>query len=781
MRYFLVVYCLGCFLGQSLAQGNNLAIGQWRTHLPYQAGPFVTQSPEHIYFSTEESILIIDKSEQSIDFLDKVDGLSSTGIKILHYHEPSRVLIVVYENSAIDLVYDDGQISTLNQIPNFTNFVGEKTIAEVYMDSDSTVLLAANYGLSRFNLNREEFIWTTFTGVPVNNVTIWQGRYFLASDEGIYQLPQSSNSPEDFSSWDLLDQEDGFPSLYSSTALGVFGDQLYANLDNELYAYNGDQLNLLESVPANSDVAYLLPRGDYLMIGYQCQGGCEGSVRYLSADGQVRPIASSCVGIPTSVEIDQQGRVWFGDLFRNYRVLSSITSTNCDYLNFNSPYSTENKEIAIYDNEVWLASGGISPNFTYRFIDHGVASLIDGRWSIYNRNNNDVFKGPDLSTTDDDLFDFITLAIHPGNGKVYAGSFFEGLVEIDGDQFTYYNDANSSLGNAVGDAKRTRISGLAFDEDNNLWVSNHTAEFPLSVFTQDGIWKKFKPSCNVGDIHQIDVDGSGFKWMVSNSSSIGVLVFDEGDFDNPADDRCRIFTSNNSELPTNQTNCLVADLDGDIWVGTSEGIIIFECGNSAFEEGCRGTSRIFNEGGFNEALLNTEDIQTIAVDGANRKWVGTRNGVFVLSSDGEEEIAHFTSNNSPLLNDNIIDIAVNDQNGEVFIGTDDGIISYRSDATEGGRVHSNTVQVFPNPVRPDYQGPIAINGLARDANVKITDISGRLVFETTANGGQAIWEGNDYTGRRVATGVYLVFSADNPRTAGFNQPSSAVAKIIFIR
>lgn len=781
MRYFLITCCLFIFGNYTFAQNTNLAIGQWRTHLPYQAGPFVTQSPENIYFSTEESILIIGKSEQSIDFLDKVDGLSSTGIKMLQYHEPTRILIVIYENSAIDLVYEDGQISTLNQIPNFTNFVGEKTILEVHIDSDSTILLAANFGLSRFNLNREEFIWTTFTGVSVNNVTTWRDQFFLATDEGIYRLPQSSRSPEDFSGWDLLDQEEGFPSLYSSKALGVFEDRLYTNLDQTLYAYDGDQLESLEEAPADSELAYLLPRGDYLMIGYQCQNGCQGSVRYLSSDGQVRPIPSSCIGIPTSIEIDEQGQVWFGDLFRNFRVLRSLTSTDCDFLNFNSPFSSENREMAIYNNEVWLASGGITENFTYRFLDHGVASLIDGQWSIYNRNNNDVFKGPDLNTTDDDLFDFITIAINPANGKVYAGSFFEGLVEIDGDQFTYYNDANSSLGNAVGDAKRTRVSGLAFDEDNNLWISNHTASSPLSVFTRDGIWKSFRPSCNIGEIHQIDVDGSGFKWMVSNSSNVGVIVFDEGDFDNPADDQCRIFTSNNSELPTNSTNCLVADLEGDIWVGTSEGIIIFECGNSAFEDPCRGTSRIFNEGGFNEALLNTEDIQTIAVDGANRKWVGTKNGVFVLSSDGEEEIAHFTSNNSPLLNDNIIDITVNDLNGEVFIGTDDGIISYRSDATVGGRVHSNNVQVFPNPVRPDYQGPIAINGLARDANVKITDISGRLVFETTANGGQAIWEGTDYTGRRVATGVYLVFSADNPRTAGFNQPSSAVAKIVFIK
>lgn len=780
MRFTLSICCF-LFFSAALAQNSNLAIGQWRTHLPYRVGPYVTQSADKIYFSTEEAILIIDKEEGYTDHLDKVDGLSNTGIKMVEYHAPTGILVVIYENSAFDLVFPDGQISTFNQIPNFSNFVGEKTIEQIYFESDSTVFMAANFGLSKFNLNREEFVWTTFTGVPAKNVAIWQENIYMATEEGIYQTSQTSNTPEDFSSWNLLDQEEGFPALYSSTAIGVYHDALFFNLDDVLFRYDGVNLEQLQTAPSGTDLAYLKVLEPNLLIAYTCRTGCQGSVFYMNDNQVISSLPASCIGIPTSIVQDQKGRIWFGDRYRFFRVLPSIDSDNCNYSEYNSPYSSENKEMAIRNGELWLATGGVTQTFNYRFLDHGIASLIDGFWTIYNRNNNDAFKGLDLESTDDDLFDFVTIAIHPGNGKVYAGSFFGGLLEYDNGTFTLYNDQNSSLGNATGDSKRTRIGGLAFDEDNNLWITNHGAEYPLSVLTNEGIWKKFRPSCNVSEIHQIAVDGSGYKWMVSNNSGVGVIVFDEGDIDDPNDDRCRSFTSTNSELPTNRANCLVADLEGDIWVGTSEGIIVFECGNAAFDANCVGSARVFNEGGFNEALLNTEDIQTIAVDGANRKWIGTRNGVFVLSPDGEEEVAHFTTSNSPLLNDNIVDIAINGENGEVFIGTDDGIISYRSDATTGGSFHATSAKVFPNPVRPDYQGPIAIQGLSRDANVKITDITGRLVFETTANGGQAIWNGTDYTGRSVSTGVYLVFSTDNSRTAGFGQPTSVVARIVFVK
>jgi hypothetical protein len=172
--------------------------------------------------------------------------------------------------------------------------------------------------------------------------------------------------------------------------------------------------------------------------------------------------------------------------------------------------------------------------------------------------------------------------------------------------------------------------------------------------------------------------------------------------------------------------------------------------------------------------------ERIAVDGANRKWVGTKNGVFLLSANGEQQLASFNQKNSPLLSNIITDITINPSNGEVFIGTQSGINVYQGDATVGDRYNAAAIEVYPNPVRPGYTGSIAMRGLARDAIVKITDVSGQLVFETKALGGQAIWDGRDYQGRKVHSGVYLVLAASNPRDAGFGKPSTAVGKIVFI-
>jgi len=177
-------------------------------------------------------------------------------------------------------------------------------------------------------------------------------------------------------------------------------------------------------------------------------------------------------------------------------------------------------------------------------------------------------------------------------------------------------------------------------------------------------------------------------------------------------------------------------------------------------------------------LLADVEIRAIAIDGANRKWFGSRNGIFVQSSDGITQELRFTTENSPLFDDNIIDLEFNTETGEMFIATNRGIQSYRTETTGARSRHSNEVFAFPNPIDPTYNGPIRIKGLARDAQVKITDINGIAVSEITALGGLATWDGKDLNGNRVASGVYLVFSTG---AVSFDTPDSFVTKILFLR
>ncbi len=766
-----------------IAQENNLAIGQWRSHLPFNRGIFVSQSPENIFYSTPLSFLSLGKTDGEVRFFSKVDGLSNVGVNLVKYHAPSETLVIVYENSVIDLM-KDGKVKTLNQIRNFTNLQGQKTIYDVVIDTDSTVYLAANYGISKLNVLKGEFVYTTFTGIDVFGVANFEENLYITTQEGIYQTPLNNSIPEDFSRWKLLGAEEGFPIDYSAKAIVVYNGFLYFNINNDLFKFNEiGQPELVFSDPVLK-IEYLTAESINLLAGFKCTdiSSCGfGKVLVFDADEQFRSVQGNCIGDMLYAIQDETGKIYFADNARNFRVLNNLEDNNCSELAFNSPWNVNNYEITISNNEVWVVAGGVNQTFSNNFSPSGFYSLIDGQWTNYNRNFFDIFKGVDPLDGGDDLLDFIAISVHPSNNTVYAGSFFEGLVVYDRDNFTLYNEQNSSLGNAVGDPLRTRVSGLVFDEDNNLWMTNHSAANPISVLSNEGTWTNFRPSCNKTALHQIVIDENGFKWAVDGSTQGGIIVFDQGEFDNPSDDRCKAFNQNNSNLPTNNTNCLAVDKDGDVWVGTTEGILIFECGSTAFEGSCVGSLRGFEEGGFVELLLNTENIRTIAVDGANRKWIGTRNGVFVLSEDGDEEIMRFTSENSPLLDNVLIDIAINQENGEVFFGTNQGIISYRSDAIRGRNVHASKIKVFPNPVRPDYFGPIAIQGLATNANVKITDLSGQLVFETEALGGQAIWEGTDYNGSRVNTGVYLVFSSTT--SDGFSvasKPDAAVAKIVVI-
>jgi Predicted periplasmic ligand-binding sensor domain len=317
---------------------------------------------------------------------------------------------------------------------------------------------------------------------------------------------------------------------------------------------------------------------------------------------------------------------------------------------------------------------------------------------------------------------------------------------------------------------------MAYDAAGNLWISNYGAKAPIAVLKADGTLRNFN-AAPANFLLQAVVDKNGYKWFNIAFGS-GILVYDSGaDLDSPADDRYRIINTTNSVLPTNFVNCLAVDLDGDVWVGTQQGVVSFECGANVFEESCKGRRRIVNVDGFNGYLLETEDVKTIAIDGANQKWFGSNNGVFVQSPDALTQVARFTQTNSPLFDNAVNDIAINPVTGEAWIGTERGLVSLRTGAVEGGRVNRPTAYAYPNPVEPDYDGPIAVYGLARDANVKITDAAGRLVYEGKALGGQAVWNGRDYLGRRVASGVYLIFATSS---ATFEEPDAIVTKVVVL-
>ncbi len=766
IQYALLFLLFFSLTNITIAQESDLRIGQWKSHLPYQSGRWVTQSETQIYYASPFSIFTIDKADNSVEFLSKVEGLSDVGVDKINYNQSIETLVIAYVNSNIDLVKPDG-IVNLNDILKNTNIVGDRAIYNILFEG-TAAYLSTGFGIVKLNLEREEFEFTTFTGLPVFDMTLFNGRFYAATDEGVYEAINAENvNLADFNNWRLLDVPDGFPAVYSSAALATHHNRLYLDINGELFQYDGDNL---ESVYQEEGfhIQFLEEGTEHLITGFSRDVDGNGLVFFFREDGGFTTSGGVCVNRPRNAIELTNGQIWYADVFRGIRFVNT-PGERCTSRNFNSPHSHNNSEIALDGDKVYVASGGIRTNQTALNRVEGVFILEDGQWSRFHRDNVPLFFEKSIDR------DFYRLAVHPEDGRLFAGTFWGGLVEYDGENFIAHTEENSSLQGAAGDEARERVSGLAFDEDNNLWISNHFAPRPISVLKNDGTWRNF--SAPATGLLEVAVDNNGYKWFVAANE--GVLVFDDnGTIDDTSDDRMKLFTPSNSELQTRLINCLEVDLDGDVWVGTAEGIVVFQCGTGVFNNDNRCGNRILVEqDGFGAFLLETENVQTIAVDGANRKWIGTTNGLFIQSENGDEQVAFFNTTNSPLFDNTVIDVAINQETGEAFIGTNNGILSLRGDAVGGNRINSPSAYAFPNPVRPDYTGPIAIKGLARDANVKITDVSGRLIFETTALGGQAIWDGKSFDGRRASTGVYLVFST---ASRGLTTPNSVVAKILFI-
>jgi hypothetical protein len=465
---------------------------------------------------------------------------------------------------------------------------------------------------------------------------------------------------------------------------------------------------------------------------------------------------------------DDENTIWVADSvngllkFVNYEYQESFIPEG--------PVRNDIYSLEYLDNTLYMCHGGHA--------DFGINALINDGVSIKdaydNWGNNDFW---DLGNARD------ILEVAVQNGTEYYASWYNGIPEMkDGNLIIKHGFANTNgvLDTVWYSNNRIRISDLKFDASGNLWGLSSEVNHPLFVKTKNGEWHSFTMHQNQVALFFDDllIDSWGQKWGVIGREG-GLFVYnDNNTISDPTDDQFNILTTNlgDGNLPSQVVYAIAEDLESTIWIGTDKGIAVFYDPGAVFSGFNFDAQQILiQEGEYGQYLLNEERVKSITIDGANRKWIGTeKSGVFLLSQDGTNQILHFTAENSPLLSNNIIDITINHNNGEVFIGTSKGLLSYRSDATKGEVVQSTT-QVFPNPVRETYFGPIAINGLVTNANIKITDIDGNLVFEDYAKGGQAIWDGKNKNNERASSGVYLVFSVDE------NGAEKMVSKILFIK
>jgi hypothetical protein len=772
--FFLLVFLL--FAG-SHSKGQSIAIGDWRTHLPYDRIIDVALAGDLVFAATEYSMFTYNPLDNRIGRFDKVSGLSDVGISKIGYSQEEDALLVAYTNTNLDLVHSDGSIVNISDIKD-KDILGKKTINNITF-KDQYAYLSCGFGIVVLDMEREEIKDTYYIGpngdvIDVLDLTYNSEFFYAATESGIYFADVNATNLADFNQWSK-DETLPFPDLTYNFIYNA-NDKVYTNYysgdydGDTVYVYDGSVWGRFAEGNHSRHYQMLYRNGELYMVN-------RSNITLYDDNGSlVRTIWSIDQRSYEPLAMDKNDNEfnWIGDAKRG--LIKNWDTFNGEDISPNGPFSINNFDLDASGKQVWVAAGGRQGDWSKLFIRDGVFSFIEETWDVHNYTNTAGL---------DTISDMVSVKIHPVNSNlVYAGTWDNGLLYFENSELkTIYTDANSSLGRWIGNPRKILVSGIDFDNQNNLWVANTSTADLLSVRKTDGSWRSFNLGGGLSgiDIGELIVDTYNQKWIIKRSDGFIIVFNDNNTIDDPGDDQSKVLSSatGSGAIPGSRVYSFAADLDGEVWVGTDKGVCVFYSPDRIFEPGANFDAQQIlvprNDGsGLADILLETEVVTAIAVDGANRKWIGTeRAGVFYLSEDGIEQFAHFTTGNSPLLSDNITDIAINAE-GEVFIGTASGIISFRGTATDPDEPDSK-VYAFPNPVRENYTGVIAIKGVANDASVKITDTYGNLVYETRSEGSQAIWDGYNFDGRRAATGIYLVFVTNDDGS------ETMVTKILVVR
>jgi hypothetical protein len=722
------------------------SIGQWREHLPYNSAIDVTAGNNKIYAATPYSIFTVDLSDNSIERWSRVTGLSETGISHLLFDVVNNKLVIAYANSNIDIL----QGLDIYNIPDIKRATvsGDKKINAIYA-SGKNYYLSTGIGIivldgDRYQVKETWIIGSGGNPGKVNAFSSDGSYYYAATENGLRKAPVSGVNLSDPQNWISVQGN----VLNQGNVRNVF------NINGKMFAEKNDSL-FVQTVP-NWDLVYTdgwpfvnTSNSENKIVIPERQSNGQARIVQLNNDGSTARIISNtgAVSYPRKAII-YKNETWVAD---QYEALSAFgPSNNYRSYKLNSPQSVASGELIVSNDVFYATAGSVNDSWNYLYNGDGIFKLKEGQWTNINR-----YQYAKL----DSLLDFITIAVDKRDQSAWAGSFGGGLLHIkEGPIFDIFKQGY--LGVTVGDPGSYRVAGLAFDRENNLWISNYGSSQQLKVRKADGSWRGFTvpPPLYDNALAQIIIDDNNYKWIVAPQGN-GLVCFDHGNgIDNSGDDRWKRITAGagNGNLPSNEVFCIEKDKNGFIWVGTADGIGVIECPQETFTgRGCEAVWPIVPNGNFAGYLFKGQEIRSIIADGANRKWVATKAGVFLVSPDGQQVIYHFTEDNSPLLNNDVRKITINGKNGEVFFATANGICSFRSTATEPEAGNDNLL-VFPNPVPAGYGGTIGIRGLPANAIVKITELDGRLVYQVRGLGGQATWDGRNYRGQKIASGAYLV-------------------------
>jgi hypothetical protein len=698
---------------------QEIPLEAWRTHTSFNRIQQIAQGSEGnvqlIVAASPHGIQVLRGSGSTVELsvLTKLSGLSTTDITSIAYDQQRSQLLVGYTDGTLDIVRRN-EIIAYTQLKNSTTITGSRRINNIAI-RQKQAYLCTDYGVVVFNLD-QLLVTETWRDLGVNGqplvirqLAFQQDSVFLATDNGVIAGNLTTNLL-DFANWKRFNM-----GVFNTavSALAAFNGKIYAGLNTSgLYAYASGSW-VLEALTGESFNS--LDATGQLIVTTRTK------VWGISASGVLSEITSQRITTPLYALEGKGQTVWIGDA-RN----GLFTSTG-DVFVPNGPTFSETFRLSRDQlNQIYAFSGGYTSGFQPAGRNEWVNTFSSGLW----RTNE--------SWLSLDVTDFVFTGT-----KSFVATFGSGLQVLDNNSSIVYTNANSPI-------STNRITALAASKDG-VWVTNYGAAQSLHLLKNDNTWESFAlPFSGAPFPTQLVADQRGQVWMAINpAQGGGLMVF------NRTENRSVLLTEANGSgaLPSRMVYSLAVDRNGQVWVGTAAGVAYYANPAQVFSGNVNAIKPIYN-GRF---LLRDETVTALAVDGGNRKWIGTQRGAWLFNSFGEEEIYNFNTQNSPLLTDAINDIEINGQTGEVFFATAKGVISFRAGATESENVFSEA-KIFPNPVTADFNGLVSISGLATDARVKITDISGKLIWQTIANGGTATWNARDYTGRRASTGIYLVIA-----------------------
>jgi len=740
-------------------------IGKWKTYPAYQNATLVAETPNYVFAVYDGALLSFDPADNEVRTYSSSDGLNGNNILHITYNKAVNAIVIVYSDHNIDIFYGENNVYNFPEIKN-DNTIHDKTINNVEIIEDN-VYLSTAFGIVVLDLKKKVIKDTYRLGCEVRSVCSYNGFLYAATSEGIKKAPTTSN---------LLDRENWVPdfnawNLVDVTKILIFKDKfVFLRPWDILYIDDNKALQQLR---------YSLFKGAKVLNGQLILLG-NYTIMFYSDFNTFTEIAMSAYAIDC---LHENGNYWVAlgnNGLSGFKKQPATTQYEIAVsgIKVNSPLSNSDFFMRFSNDKLLIVGGGRGIN----------RSTLPGALMVYKDNKWYNFDNTLISSqTGRPCLDFMSVAVDPTNPEHYfVASWGEGLYEfLDNEFVKLYDYDNSSLQTAVPDNNYyIRVDGLTFDKNNNLYMVNGGVQNGLSIRYADGTWKNFYyPALSSSDPNKIVIAKNNLKWFnMWRGTKAGIMVLDDnGTIDDSSDDNVayttRFVDQNGYDISATGFLDIVEDKNGVIWVGTDNGPIRLYSMQQVAEGVCNRPVSI-DEYGSAFRLMEGLKVNVIAVDAANRKWLGTDNaGLFMVddqSTPGMMLVENYTTENSLLISDKINSLAINDKTGEIFIGCENGLCSYQMEATVGSEDYSE-VYAFPNPVRPSRDNQVVISGLMSDSNIKITDIAGNLIKESKSIGGQFIWNLTNLSGNIVKAGIYLVFASTSEGNMG------VVTKIMVIK